>query len=311
MAQVQVVQAPSVQAVVLDEWPQDQAGISHGTLVESVLEQRIGTDAQRMEVRLGPGTSAIERGLKDSLNNYVVARFVVPTQATAEALDQLSGATIASQSQGASESRVVQNLWNLANSNGAARTHMATQLGLSPQSGDRELLQALVTRVDSLHSTHPQIQEARQDLLESAQQASERGVIRVLSAGNNGQLEQTLQQYGITPSADFFRSDLADPAAIIVGAADAGQRAPIASPDAGAVVGAQGMNVTIQVNGQPQQHTGSSYAQPQVAGLVYEWKLADSELTAKDLQGRLCREAQPVAEQQAYVGCGVIPFPSH
>ena len=309
-AQVQVVEAPSLQAVVLDEFPRDNLGVSHGTLVESVLEQRIGTDAGRIQVNMGPGTMDLATGIEGSLTRYVVGRFVVPTQATAQALDGLRGPTIASQSQGASESRIVQNLWGLANSNFLARETIAKELGLTAQVGDAELLRALVTKVDSIHSTHPQVREARQELLESAREAGQRGVIRVISAGNNGELEQTLSRYGITPSEDFYRSDLADPQAIIVGAADAGQRASIASPDAGAVVATQGVNVTIQVNGQPQQHTGSSYAQPQVASQIYEWKLSDPDLTSRDLVSRLCQDARPVQGQEAYLGCGIVTIPT-
>lgn len=312
--------APQAQVKLLDEFPsaQDTSAVSHGTLVEAVLRSRGGVTDERVQVALGASLSGIEEYRPGALQDYVVQRFVTPTEDTARALEAMDRPVVASQSQGASASRVVEGLWNAAHQKPATRAFLERELGLPEGASDSAFLQALVNRVDDLHHHRPEIKQARQHLLRAADEAADHGVIRVLSAGNQGALHKLLQQLGVVTSADFYASDLADPQAIIVGGADhhgTADRsddgaAALASPDAGALVGAQAVDVPILVHDQWQLHSGSSFAQPQVANLVATWRQSNPQLTRDEALRQLQILAHPVAGAEGEIGAGIIDWGS-
>jgi len=304
-----------VQVMVLDEFPQtrDSSSITHGTLVEAVLRSRNAITNERIQVPLGNSMESIEKAQTGALEQYVIQRFTVPMEATAVALEGMQNPGVASQSQGASESRVVESLWGAAQ-RPATRSFLEQELELPAGASDADFLQALVRRVDDVHDSSPEIAHSRQHLRRAALAAEEAGVIRVVSAGNQGQLNQLFERLGVITSRNFFSSDLADAGAIVVGAsdhkgtpdpADDGPAA-LASPDAGALVGTQGVNVPISVNGEVQLHSGSSYAQPQIANLVATWKQADPGLTRDEAVQRLLEMVRPIAGAEPQIGAGIV-----
>lgn len=310
----QPVPVQQAQVMLLDEFPRDSTSLTHGTMVEAVLQSRTQVSHQRVQVPLGAQMDLINRPEAGNLNKYIVQRFSVPTEATARALEDMHRPGVAAQSQGASESRVVDSLWGAAQGKPATRAFLESELGIAPGASDAEFLQALVHRVDEVHSHDRTIGAARQHLLRAAQSAEEAGVIRVISAGNQGHLEQLFDRLGVITSRDFYMSDMADPNAIIVGASDdqgtvsRGDDAPaaLASPDAGALIGAQGVNVPVTVNGRLYMESGSSYAQPQISALVADWKSADPGLTRDEALHRLLTLSQPVSNAEPYIGAGII-----
>lgn len=305
---------PAAQIMLLDEFPKDDAVLTHGSMVEAVLASRSQTGHQRVEVALGAQMDLIEKAETGNLDKYIVQRFTVPTEATARALDRMHQPGVAGQSQGASESRVVDSLWGAAQAQPATRTFLEKELDISPGSSDADFLQALVRRVDEVHHSDHQIGAARQHLLQAARQAEEAGVIRVISAGNQGYLEKLFDQLGVITGRDFYMSDMADGGAIIVGASDDhgtpdradDGAAALASPDAGAMVGAQGVNVPVTVNGKTYLESGSSFAQPQISAILAGWKEADPGLTRDQAMQRLIALAQPVSGAEPYIGAGII-----
>lgn len=305
---------PQAQVMLLDEFPRDSASLTHGTMVEAVLQSRTQVSHQRVQVPLGAQMDLIQRPEPGNLDKYIVQRFSVPTEATARALEDMHRPGVAAQSQGASESRVVESLWGAAQARPATRAFLEQELGIAAGASDAEFLQSLVQRVDEVHDNNRTIGAARQHLLRAAQSAEEAGVIRVISAGNQGHLEQLFDRLGVITSRDFYMSDMADPGAIIVGAsdnhgtdarADDGPAA-LASPNAGALVGAQGVNVPVTVHGKTYLESGSSFAQPQISALVAEWKSADPGLTRDEALQRLLTLSQPVSQAEPYIGAGII-----
>lgn len=305
---------PQAQVMLLDEFPRDSTSLTHGTMVEAVLQSRTEVSHQRVQVPLGAQMDLIHQAEPGNLDQYIVQRFSVPTEATARALETMRRPGVAAQSQGASESRVVDSLWGAAQSKPATRAFLEQELGIAAGSSDAEFLQTLVKRVDEVHDNNRTIGAARQHLLRAARSAEEAGVIRVISAGNQGHLEQLFDRLGVMTSRDFYLSDIADPAAIIVGAsdnhgtatrADDGPAA-LASPNAGALVGAQGVNVPVTVHGKTYLESGSSYAQPQISALVADWKSADPGLTRDEALQRLLSLSQPVSQAEPYIGAGII-----
>jgi len=300
--------------VILDDF---RGSHSHGELVEQVLkgtsECAVGNarEMRRLSVDLGSGLARLDQ--PGSLDAYVRNRFLTPIRATERALDQVSGRAVMHQSQGASESRIVESLWGRASGDAPFRADMAAQLGLPAETADRELLQALLDRVHAVHG-ESQITEARQDLLQAAQQAAGRGVIRVLSAGNQGELSRTFEKLDVRVPEGFYRSDLADPQAVIVGASDdRGTADPaddgvaaLASPDAGALVGIDGVDRPACMGGQVHHHSGSSYAAPQVSRLLDEAWLHSPHASREELMARLQRNVRAVPGGEAHLGAGIV-----
>lgn len=296
---------------LLDEFPAagDSVSITHGSMVESVLNERSPIPATRVQVSLGAGMDAVNKREPGGLNRVIAQRFQVPTEATARALDALKieGHTVAGQSQGASDSRVLESVWGSAQSSPAQRTYLESELKLAPGASDREFLQALADRIHEVHSTDAGIAQARHHLLDAAAAAEDKGLIRVLSAGNQGAIDGLFQKLGVHVSEDFYRSDLADPGAIIVGASDHQVAAGLASPDAGAMIAIQGVDVPVHLQGKTMPASGSSFAEPQitakVAQILLEHPYADRDRILRELQS----EAHPVPGAEARVGAGVIP----
>lgn len=312
--------ANQVHCVVLDEFPSlaESYGVSHGTLVEWVLENQAKMDCARVQVALGSSTQVLDQLQPDGLEKYVVQRFSVPARATAEALQTLMtqqpGPMVASQSQGASQSRVIEALWNRTKGSPEFRSYLEQQLGLQAGADNASLLQSLVQRVDQLHRTHPEILEARSQVRARGREATQQGIVRVLSAGNQGQLSRELDQLGVVVPRNFYLNDLDHGSAIVVGASDHRQTpeasddgpALLASPDAGALVGAQGVDVPILVRGQPEKHSGSSYAQPQVAAQILQWLQAEPSLSQEQIEHRLLEAARPIPGAESYLGAGIL-----
>ncbi|MCE7872608.1 hypothetical protein DYH09_19805 [bacterium CPR1] len=277
----------------------EQAGVTtHGELVEGVLV-RLGMqpgEIGRAQVSLVSGPETLEHGL----DAYIRNRFLTPMKATAEQLqDQSAG--VVSQSQGASDSRVVDALFGRHEWRGA----LEGELGLTAGADEETFLQALADRVSQVRRTDPQIQAARSELLAAGQEASESGVARFVSAGNNGELSRTLERLGVEVDPSFYRNWLADPHTTVVGASeDGGVVAPLASPDAGAWLAADGVNVPLVIDGRLEEHSGSSYATPQVARVGHQGWLAGVPST--ELGERLAESAEPVPGGEPWVGAGIL-----
>ncbi|GMU54557.1 MAG: hypothetical protein AMXMBFR33_37030 [Candidatus Xenobia bacterium] len=277
----------------------EEPGVTtHGELVEGVLV-RLGMqpgEIGRVQVSLRSGQESLEQGL----DPYIRNRFLTPMQATAEQLQEQS-AGVVSQSQGASDSRVVEALVGRAD----WRATLERELGLTAGTDEKSFLQALVDRVSRVRRTDPQIQAARSELLAAGRKASENGVARFVSAGNNGELSRTLERLGVKVDANFYSNWLADPHATVVGASDdGGVVAELASPDAGAWLAADGVNVPLVIDGRLEEHSGSSYATPQVARVGHQGWLAG--VPSADLGERLAESADPVPGGESWVGAGIL-----
>ena len=311
-----VMQPPDMQheLLILDDFRGEH---SHGESVEQALK---GTNT------CGPGTSRevrrvpvdLVQGLDKldtpgALDNYVRNRFLVPMGYTTRALEEVQGRAVLHQSQGASESRIVESLWGRASWDKDFRGDLARQLGVSSSSDDKQLGQALLDRVHAIHG-EPAVASARAALLEAAEGATSRGAIRVLTAGNQGVLSRTFETLGVQVPEGFYRSDLADPAAVIVGASDDhGTADPsddtvagLASPDAGAVVAMDGVDRPVCINGKQETQSGSSHAGPQVSKLLDEAWTASPGASREELIARLQASVRPVPGGEAWVGRGIV-----
>lgn len=290
---------------------------SHGVSVEQALKGTNtcgpGTDREvrRVSVDLVQGFDKLNT--PGALDNYVRNRFLVPVGDTTRALEEVQGRAVLHQSQGASESRIVEALWGRTTWDKDFRSDLAGQLGVSSSSEDKQLMQALLDRVHAIHG-EPAVVSARAGLLEAAEGATSRGAIRVLTAGNQGVLSRTFETLGVNVPEGFYRSDLADPAAVIVGASDDhGTADPsddtvadLASPDAGAMVAMDGVDRPVCFNGKQEKQSGSSHAGPQVSKLLDEAWTATPQASREELIARLQANVRPVSGGEAFVGKGIV-----
>ena len=298
--------------VLLDVFPKN-GEVTHGAMVNGVLQHKVGDGVaiQHREVDLADSMDGLQHNAPGALDHYIEDRFVVPTEGTAKQLQQIDASgrrSVIGQSQGASDSRMVDSLWGAAQDPKMA-ANLDSQLGLPTNASRHDLLQALVNRVETVHEGSSAIKNAHQDMLKAASALPD-GSVRVISAGNQGELSRLLTSEHIPVSSSFYESEMVDPKAIIVGAADTNGAAPraadLASPDADAMVAANGVDVPTYLAGAP-SGTGSSFAQPQVTGAVFQMLNNHPELHRDEVLQKLQGAALPL-DSVRQVGSGLLQF---
>lgn len=320
--------------VLFDEFlDADKPGVStHGEQVEMELKRHHAQlQVGRSEVTLDRSTELVAQGQPGALDGYLKSHFVDRVENADRAWENLvqshSPRTLVHQSQGASESRAVAPLWSRVHKEPAFRATLEAQLGLPTstepemsEGTEKRLLEALVARSDAIHRKDPEVQGAIQDLRASQAQAAGANHLHVISAGNEGNMARDMQRLGITIPSEFFRNELASPASIIVGAADDHSKeatsdnpaevAFIASPYAGAMIAADGVDRPMSAEGQQWHSTGSSFAAPQVSSLSIDILEQQPNLSRDGLLTVLCSHATPLPGQEQFVGAGVVSYPS-
>ena len=316
---------------ILDDFTNaERPGVTtHGELVETeLLRNQPGLTVDREQVALGGSMEGITQGRRGALDSFFRSQFTQRLENAgdgwARILDAEQGRTVVHQSQGASQSRAVEPLWGRVQSDSAFRGQVERQLGLS-SSGDTldrsersRLLRAIVDRSDQIHRNDPAVQDSIEELRLLQSEASERGHVHVISAGNQGALEREMLELGVPIPEGFFRNELVGPDSIVVGAADDGSQqarsgrpagvAGIASPNAGAHISADAVDRPMIVEGQLQHHTGSSYAAPQVSSMVVDMLRSEPDLSRDQILARLRSAASPLPGQERYVGSGVVAY---
>src|ERR1017187_6059707 len=163
--------------VQFDDFPSTRgAEPTHGTYVQDVLQRSVGkgTPIQEGEVHLhGVSIDTIEHGR--SVDDFIESSFLTPEQETTDQLRKLAqhgGRYVIGQSQGASDSRVVESLWDQVNDKNDPqfRSTLARQLGVPNPGDDKALLGALVKRVEHDHQSDGDIQKAHQKLVAASDQ---------------------------------------------------------------------------------------------------------------------------------------------
>ncbi|MGE0489379.1 MAG: hypothetical protein AB7S38_09210 [Vulcanimicrobiota bacterium] len=301
--------------VVFDDFTNADSGTTHGELVEKELTGRgsvceVVPTSARQQVSIGQSMQPLEQGLPGSLDGYVREHFAGRMDNTTRGLQEQTARgfrLVINQSQGASESRVVEALWGRTHEP-AFRVRLSEQLGLDAGVSDHDLMAGLLERVATVHAHDPSVAAARQRLEAASARADELGIIRVMSAGNQGQLYRTVTGLGLEVAPEFFRNDLATETTVLVGAADdANGPAALASPMAGAVLAADAVDRPLCVDGHSGHHSGSSYAAPQGSRAFDKLLRRDPALTREEALARVLQQtiAQPGAESE--LGAGILP----
>lgn len=322
----------TARVVVLDDFANAETATTHGELVEVELSRFHNPETLKMErqqVSLHTGDFGLNRGERGALGEYLRDHFAGRMERGAEALERLLASdgprAVLHQSQGASQSRVVDELFYKAGRNAEFRAHLQQQLGLGPGSDygraeKRELLSRLVQEVVRVASSDARVLEARQNLRELQDLAHQEGHIHVISAGNNGYLGRDMERLGVEIPPTFFSNDLASEHSIVVGASDDGSKgwnaqgphrpADLASPNAGAHLAADGVDRPLLADGHQGFHSGSSYAAPQVSDRVLHLLRSQPDISRDEILRELLAHTTPVPGAEATLGAGVLSAPT-
>lgn len=320
--------------IVVDDFANADTGTTHGETVEVELSrfhhpggEHPDITMERAQVNLWDGEHGIIEGKPGALESYLRSHFAGRMTRDAQALEGiLQGGGprgVIHQSQGASESRAIDAVYYRALHEKDFGSALQRQLGMSPTalSSDaerRDFLQGLVNRADQIYSGDPEVAQARTRLREVQDRLDQQGFIHVISAGNQGYLYRDMVRLGVDIPKDFFTNDFAGPRSIIVGAADNQSKdlvshgydvASLASPFAGAQIGADGVDRPMTVDGKSGLHSGSSYAAPQVSSTILDMLRINPEVSRDQALEQLLQSARHVDGGDSYLGAGVLQPP--
>ncbi len=322
---------PKTRLVVFDDFTEfDQpGGTNHGDLVQFELNRDFaelgGLAVSRQQVDLDFETKDLRTGKEDSLKEFMADHFADRIKADTEAwkslLDGGGERAVVHQSQGASESRAVEFLYYRAAKDDELRASLQQQLGL-PATADfddaqkAKLLSGLTNLSDKVHTKDPAIQSGLSELRATQKEAAAQGHIHVISAGNSGSLFREMQKHMVPIPTKFFVNEMASPESIVVGASDDQSTeahsmnphtvARLASPYAGAMFAADGIDRPMTVGDKGGLYRGSSFAAPQVSAKVLVMLEEAPEMTRDDVVSRLTQQAQPVPGAEDFLGAGVL-----
>ena len=327
--------APVARVVILDDFANAAKGTTHGESVEQELlrhHQSQGEDAdvrlERHQVSLWGGDFGLSRGepgaLRSTLRDHFAGRMNRDTQALRKVLEGDGSRAVIHQSQGSSQSRVVDRLYYKALRQPKFLKQLQSQLGMkqSPIKGKAAkaaLLTRLVSEAETVSQKDPEVKAARRQLRAVQDQLHADGHIHVISAGNQGYLGRDMIKLGVPISESFFTNEFASPHSIIVGASDNGSKttadvsqgvAKLASPNVGAHLSADGVNRPLEVDGKFGHHSGSSYAAPQVSSVVIDMLRANPEMSREQILSTLQSQATPVKGAEAFLGAGTLSAPT-
>lgn len=308
-AQAQVKQNAQPTLAVIDRF---EGPGSHGNLVDAVLHSKslklshqIGEDVTG--IALVESQAEFEEFVTD-LMQYVPARALdqVTEQLQKIARDPKSPIQTVNLSLAVNKAGRFQLLEKVLQQDEEARGRMQQFLGLSDQSSPREFTQSMVDKLEKLYDSSPDIQKSRQLYQSTLDQLTQRKIVVVVAAGNEGELQEQLQRQGVKPGPTFFENLFSSPQQTInVGAVDAHHKLWNES-NPGADVLALGVGVPITIGKKTSGHDGTSFAAPQVADLIDQMKALNPSLSRSQILDILKATSQPVPGSKAQVGSGEI-----
>ena len=323
-----------VRVYILDVFAQPGQRPSHGDLVEAELTRRHETEGPNATVNVvhkrvdsWEGFSGIAEGkpgaLEARLRNHFKVRLERDADAFAEIVEGGGPRSVIQQSQGASQSRVLESLYNTSKHEPEFRAALQRQLGIEPTEGygeveKRQLLQGLVNESDRVHKNDPEVRNAIDELRLIQDEAFEQGHVHVISAGNQGALSREMQDLGVKAPEGFFTNEMAGPHSIVIGATDDGtdqarssnphRVADLASPGAGAIVGADGVDRPFSFGDESRKESGSSYAAPQGSSVIVDMLREDMDIPQDAIVRNLRSQASPISGGENFVGSGALKF---
>ena len=276
---------------VIDYFADDDEEPKHGDKVESILQDTYGdlTDEDIQRYRAGGGSNINDvvnsdvDELGENLDRYVEKRVTALLDGSSEAFEDILGQEdsqirTVNQSLGAPEIRIAQDLAGQLDDDPEFRERFLEYAGLESDASEGEVLQALVDEVSDSRRNSEAIQESEERYDALTEEARDRGITTVVSAGNYGRFADRLEAAGVEADDEFYTDVLVNDNVIAVGAVDDQNtashsddtEAELTTPHAGTDVSADGVSVSTEIDGETHTGNGTSFSAPQVAGVAAE-----------------------------------------
>lgn len=180
----------------------------------------------------------------------------------------------------------------------------------------KTVAEALLNEVHGIFERSRHIATARNEYMETAKAAHDKGIAHVVTSGNLGRLTASWESQGIKAPEGAYRSLLAHDYTTIIGATDSrgtittrdDRAASFTSVYAGAEFAMHGVNVEV-VSDDPSKDkfsNGTSFAAPQTTALISEMFDANPNLGVQEMESILFKSTVPVEGTREQVGAGQI-----
>jgi hypothetical protein len=240
-------------------------------------------------------------------------------QATARNLDSVvesKSIRVVNQSQSQCAARVGRPFVDKLEADESFRITVKEALGLPLRAHTHTVAEALLNEIQTTFDQSEKIDRAEKDYLRSAKKAYDKGIVHVVTAGNLGRLTADWEKKGINAPENAYRSVLATEYATIVGATDSrgtttvrdDRAASFTSVYAGAEFSMHGVNVEV-ASKDPKKNSysnGTSFAAPQMTGLISDMIKANPKLGVAKIEELLRAAAVPVKGTAEQLGAGQI-----
>ena len=296
--------------------------MTHGELVEGRLQEQAGLgdeDIQRYQTDLGadfkPFEEALARGEKGALERFIETSYTNSLDSTTGALEEVlsdddSKIRTVNQSQSQARGRLARDIWQKADSNDPFREDLAKSLGLDPTVEDKELGQALTSKINETVASNEKIAESKRRYDETSQQAAQAGLTHVVTSGNLGDFARQWEELGVKVDDDFYDSALINENTIVAAAVDGSAPARSAgfnSPKAGADLAAPGVDIDVTAqDGDWTTASGTSLAAPAISAVASQMVAQKPELTPSEIESILTGTANPAQGLRSDIGQGIL-----
>ena len=294
---------PEAKLALLDDFDGDPNGYPHGQVVESVLfshSELKDADVQRMQNVAEPANlKELMEGDKKLpfLTAYRTAvqqnigKFYLTTALNLHTiLKEQPNVKVVSQSQGETPARQAKQIYDNIKDNPKAIRATALAIGLLPEASLKDVTQELLGQADEIAQSEFS-QKAKHEYLKASKAVKDKGITYLVAAGNHGAFAHELNQLGVKPSPNAFRSILVNDHVTVVGANTAeGEISTINSPNSGAETYERGEDLAWKVGegfDREGVDDGTSLATPIVAGKILEQLEENPDLTPFDIESQL------------------------
>jgi hypothetical protein len=313
---------------IFDGFAKPKEEPQHGDSVEKVILSTTGLkdkDVQNFQNSYERETSeedVFKAGSADLLTTLTALTEETVTgflQATARNLDTVvrdKTVRVINQSQSQCAARVARPFVDKLEKDEAFRVTVKEALNLPLRSHTDTVAEALLNEVQKTIDESEKIDRAEKDYLRSAKRAYDKGIVHVVTAGNLGRLAADWQKKGIKAPENAYRSVLATEYATVVGATDSrgtqtvrdDRAASFTSIHAGAEFSMHGVNVEVASKDPAKDaySNGTSFAAPQLTGLIADMIKANPKLGVAKIEELLTAAAVPVKGSKEQVGAGQI-----
>jgi hypothetical protein len=255
-------------------------------------------------------------GVLTSYTEQTVTGFLQATARNLDTVVESKTIRVVNQSQSQCVARVSRPFIEKLESDEEFRGTVKQALGLPLRAHTDTVAEALLGQVKKTFDESDKIARAQKDYRRSAKRAYDQGVVHVVTAGNLGRLTESWESKGINAPEGAYRSLLATEYATIVGATDSrgtttvrdDRAASFTSVYAGTEFSMHGVNVEV-VSKDPRKDmhsNGTSFAAPQLTGLISEMIRANPKLGVAQIEELLTAAAVPVKGTREQLGAGQI-----